>query len=852
MQGKQIKYEWHRVFFIENIDKDTDRMSRIIKRIGILFGIFAAALLIYFIGARNRGGQEDAVYVAMGDASLPVVNVEMYGRKMNRMAGYVREMDNSVAGDSLTILPEDRALPVDIAVMGDAVTGISYEIRSMDRERLVEQTRMDNWEETETGIRAVLPIQNLLTRERQYLLRIELATEQHGPVYYYTRILWTDNASVQSMIELAAEFSSKTFDYEQARDLVTYLETNDAEDNSTFGRTSIRSSFSQLTWGRLKMQQAGEIQVKLKELDGIMSSVQLTYLASRTSDEGTVETYEVEENFTMKWNDIRTYLMDYEREVNQIFQGEQEDYSGKRIMLGITNDDRVEVMRSPGGQIYVYRVNRDLWSYRQEEKERHAVKLFSFRDSDMNDVRNNYNQHDMKILSVADSGDVDFLVYGYMNRGSHEGTMGITGYHYDAENNALAELFFIPFSGSYEALEDDLEQLVYRNQDDMLYLYVDHAIYGIDLKSRENMVVADALAEGSYAVSTDKKRIAWQDGGRLYESGIVHLMDLETGEKREIHGGSGEYVRTLGFVGRDLVYGIAKEEDTWIINGRVEDLPMYSIRIVNDKMQEETSYEKSGYYVSGVQVEESRIHLNRVTRMSAHSYVAAQEDTIVCNVDMGPGRLEGIGWYASQDKGKLYFVQLDGESKSSRNIRLSVPGRVSYDQTDLLELHSNYQIQGMRFYAYGGGHLLKVTMDFAEAVQLAYDKMGFVTDGNRQMLWNRVNRGPVRNIREPLTAFAPLQRHLEGFTVSKSHSDGVAVLDARGCSMMQMLYFIDQGIPVLGYTGEGEYLVLCGFDQYNVTVYDPATGETYKAGLNDSTEYFRLRGNDFICAVQLQ
>lgn len=67
--------------------------------------------------------------------------------------------------------------------------------------------------------------------------------------------------------------------------------------------------------------------------------------------------------------------------------------------------------------------------------------------------------------------------------------------------------------------------------------------------------------------------------------------------------------------------------------------------------------------------------------------------------------------------------------------------------------------------------------------------------------------------------------------------------------MMQLLYFIDQGIPIMGYTGEGEYLVLCGFDQYNVTVYNPVTRETYKAGLNDSTEYFRLRGNDFLCAV---
>ncbi|MDD3251477.1 MAG: hypothetical protein PHV18_02835 [Lachnospiraceae bacterium] len=825
-------------------------MGRVIKRLGILFGIFAAALLVYFISSRSSGQQDQSAYVDMGGATLPVVRVEMYGRTMNRMPGYRQEMDNSAAADSLTILPEDRALPVRIENSENPVTAIRYEIRSLDRERLVERTEIASWDTAEDGISVVLPIQNLLTREREYLLRLEVATEQGEPTYYYTRILWTENGNVQSMIDLAVSFSEKTFHYDQARDLVTYLETSATEDNSSFGHTSIRSSFAQLTWGRLKMQPPAGMQVTLKELDGIMSCVQLSYVTSRQDEtSGQTEFYEVEETFTMKWNELRTYLMDYERTVNQIFQSAREDYSGKRIMLGITNDDRVTARSSANGAVTAYRVNRDLWSFEPGDHNNQAVKVFSFRDADMTDVRNHYDQHDVQILSVEDSGDIEFLVYGYMNRGNHEGAMGILGYHYAAKDNALEELFFIPYTGSYETLEDDLEQLVYRTDADMLYLYLDHAIYGIDLKSRENMVVADALAEGGYAISADKSRIAWQDGSSLYEAKTLHLMDLKTGVNQEVSGETGEYVRTLGFVGQDLVYGTARETDSWVINGRVEDLPMYKVQIINEQMNVETSYEKPGYYISGVQVEESRIHLNRITRLSDQNYAAAQEDTIVCNVDMGPGRLDGIGWYASQDKGKLYFVQMDEEIRSGRSLRLFVPRRVSFEQADLLELQSNYQLQGMRFYAYGGGHLQKVTMDFTEAVQLAYDKMGFVTDENRNVLWNRINRGTVRTIREPLGAFAPLQRHLDGFTASRRYSDSVMVLDARGCNMQQMLYFIDQGIPVLGYTGPNQYLVLCGFDQYNVTVYNPATGETYKAGLNDSTEFFRQRGNDFICAV---
>lgn len=144
----------------------------------------------------------------------------------------------------------------------------------------------------------------------------------------------------------------------------------------------------------------------------------------------------------------------------------------------------------------------------------------------------------------------------------------------------------------------------------------------------------------------------------------------------------------------------------------------------------------------------------------------------------------------------MYFVELDEELKNGRSIHVQAPKRVSYDQSDRLELKSNYQISDMEFYAYGSGHLLKVTTDFSEALQLAYDKMGIVTDKDHRILWNRAKRGNIRTIRDPQSAFAALSRYLDHFTQSQVYDEeNLAVLDARGCSLTQMLYFIDQGIP---------------------------------------------------------
>jgi len=831
-------------------------MNKTIKRAAILLLIFIAAVLLFFFLNRNLAKQDSTMYMTMDKPSLPVAYTKMYGREINAMPAYRQEMGNAAACDSLTVLPKDRELEIHIAGTDKAVLAIRYEIRSLNLERLVEDTSVTEWMQQDDSVTAVLPIQNLLTGDREYLLQIEADLDTYGTVYYYTRVMWTENETIQPMIDLAVDFSTRTFNYEEAKNLTDYLETNSTEDNTSFGTATIRSSFSHLTWGRLKMQPVGEVQVTLKELDGIMGCVKLSYLASRQDENGETELYTVEEDFTMKWNgqknmnvqNIRQiYIMDYERTVKQVFQGTRADFTGKRIMLGISNDQEMSVKKSANGKTLAFLAGRELWCYDQQKQR--AVRIFSFRSEDPSDLRSNYDQHKIKILQVKDDGGVDFLVYGYINRGMHEGYTGVAGYHYDAAGNAINERFFIPLKAAYEELGEDLEQLATINSSDMLYLYLGNTIYGIDLTSNEYMIVADSLTEGSYAVSADKTRIAWQEGGTLYEADVLHLLDLETGEKKEIRAQSGVRVRVVGFVGNDLVYGLAHAGDQWVVNGRTVDLPMSALEIMNTDMDVETRYEKPGTYISGVWVEESRIHLKRVVRLDDQKFTETEQDTIVCNAGMGTGPLAGIGWYISQDKGKLYFIQLDNEITSGHDIITSASRRISYDNSNNLELKAAGRNQVLKFYAYGGGHLLGISGDFTRALKLAYDSMGIVTDDNHNILWSRVNRGNTRAIRDAAAAAAPLYRHLEEFSGSQEFSDGITMLDARGCSMMQMLYFIDQGIPVIAYTEEGSYLLLTGFDQYNVTVYNPVTRETSKVGLNDGTEYLRLKGNDFVCAV---
>ena len=114
--------------------------------------------------------------------------------------------------------------------------------------------------------------------------------------------------------------------------------------------------------------------------------------------------------YTVKYNTQRLYLMDFKRNTIQVFDGGRELYSGRRILLGVGNDDAVKVKSSADRRYLAYTFNKDLWSYDQTDGK--AVKVFSFRTREDVSGRSSYDQHDIQIVAVRDSGDIDFLVYG--------------------------------------------------------------------------------------------------------------------------------------------------------------------------------------------------------------------------------------------------------------------------------------------------------------------------------------------------------------------------------------------------------------------------------------------------------
>ena len=243
-------------------------------------------------------------------------------------------------------------------------------------------------------------------------------------------------------------------------------------------------------------------------------------------------------------------------------------------------------------------------------------------------------------------------------------------------------------------------------------------------------------------------------------------------------------------------------------------------------MENAMHYEKDGYYIRDVQVDDSRIHITRVRDKSNGFFGEVSEDTLVCNVETLPGRMDDIGWYASDVKGRVYFVQLAKEIPSSQKIKTVSPKKMVLNKENVLNLENVPATENVEFYAYGRGRFLGKYTRFADAAQAAYDCMGFVSVGANDPIWVRANKTGAYFMRDVQNAVKTFEGYRDSFTGESLETEECLLLDASGAALNQILYFVGQNTPVLVNTGVGRYQYLTGYDQGHVRIYDPVSGQS--------------------------
>ena len=159
---------------------------------------------------------------------------------------------------------------------GNTVSEISFEVRSVDGTRLVERTKVSDYNDKDDTIRATVTIKDLIETgvEYNWILMLKVGNET---IRYYTRIIDGEGYHAYEKLSFVRDFHDKTFDKEQAKDLAMYMESNARGDNTTLSHVDIHCSLKQVTWADLNVTRISEPHVAISEIEPQTASIRMNY-----------------------------------------------------------------------------------------------------------------------------------------------------------------------------------------------------------------------------------------------------------------------------------------------------------------------------------------------------------------------------------------------------------------------------------------------------------------------------------------------------------------------------------------------------------------------------------------------
>jgi hypothetical protein len=835
--------------------------KKIIRKI-VMILVFIAAIIGF--GFTTNQTNEDLT-TTMAAATLPTITFYYQDVEMNELHGYVNEMDITKMRDSILPIADDRNVTLVVNTYGGQMDSVSYEIRSMDGQRLVADAELTEFDRTGNLASCSFEVQNLLEKEQEYMMVLSVSDGSRD-IYYYTRIMQTTDCYVDECLEFAMTFHDYTFREDAGDFIPTYMDpaTGDA---TTLNYVDLTCTLKQITWADFEGAVLGDVMASFKEINDSYNVVVLRYMMTSVNDLGEVEYYNVEEYYRLRETETRMYVLNFERTMNQIFHKENTFLTDSgRIQLGIRDTD-VEYRFNEAGDVIAFVQEGELWCYNVSTNE--LAQVYSFRSLEGIDARENWREHDISIVRLDEAGSVDFIVSGYMNRGEHEGEVGVGVYHYDGISHTVEEEIFIPVDQSYQILKAELGQLLYENDQGELYLMMDGDVYCINLTTQTAGRIISELKDGCYAISSSGRYLAWVESDSQYTSSEIQLMDLTDGSVYEITESKDSYLRPLYFIDNDLIYGLVKKEDLSTDAAGNTESPMYALKIMNtseDGHDIIKTYAPEDSYISSIAIEEHTILVNLVKEVDGQ-YVANGDDAIM---NREAESEDNVYITTTVTDVKETQVQIAfGKTVGTDKTKLITFQTLLTDEEHILSLDTDSEKE--RFYVYVKGEVRLATDSISDAILLANSQLGIVVDTRQQYIWMRAHKTNCQafsNIAPYDTdadadsivqcVSAMLMREDSGISVEELVEAGqtpkevlentlkdAIVLDLTGCTAEEIIYYVSNGSPVFAMTGADSAVLVIGYSSTYLYYYNPESGKKESVNMDDAVEWFADAGNIF-------
>lgn len=693
--------------------------------------LYAAAFVLTAVFTyifKISGITQKADSYGMDAAGLPVVYmVTEGGICYNHTYGLKSEADYAQVRSTITPVGTDREMSFVVDTYGCRTDGVCYEVRSLDGSELLERTVITDYKAENDKIRLNVKFKNLLEKDREYMLKITVSTEKYGEADYYTRIVMMDKSDVDSKLQYVRNFSLKTQSQDTLNEIIPKLEPDSTGDNTNLGHVNIHSRLSQVGFGKLGISLDTEMYISLNEIYGDIASLSIRYSVSNSDDNGTYS-YDVREFYRInRVDETLTYVYSFDRFMDQIFNTDMGISAGGYVYLGITSSDDIVYKSSQNGGIVCFERNNDLWMYNLS-KDKFTL-IFSFCEETSDGLREKNDSHGYRIMDVDKKGNVKFIVYGYMNRGIHEGNNGLAAYSYSADTNVTKELIFIPMEEPFRVIEGNVDKLAYINEANVLYFYRNRSIYYMNYETKECMLVDSGVISDKCMLSEDNV-LMYQTGESENDCTEIKLVELSTGKILTIECEEDERIKALGFIDGNPVYGTARCADT----DKEENLfPMNTIRIVDNELVTVREYREPGYYVTGAEFYDTKIVLNRIAKDKNGEWKSAEADQLLSNSEEKNENVI-IKVISSDDRQKETYIDMKGSGSSHTAVQTA---GYEFPADSLIYIRNEFEMKEEFYYVYTYGELYRADTDKDAMIETARDTGGVVVDSSGNVIWTR-------------------------------------------------------------------------------------------------------------------
>ena len=821
----------------------------------VMWGTFAVIFLASIIGSYkfvNRNSQD--MTIELSAPTLPLVSVMVGEESFNTLRGFTADMDIIDVVRYICPVKEERLYHGQVETFGAEIKKIRYEVRNKDGSRLIE-TGDVSWQEKETGVLEFqVKMKDLIVSGEEYIFTTILTTDSHKEIYYYTRFVFDNSYDLQNQLAFVRKFHENTFDKEKVTEIAPYMEPDRNRDNTSLAYVDIHSASKQVAWGDLPVKRVTEPDVYITYLQDNYGAYTLDYyVSSKVND--TEEYYHVVEDFLVSSSGDTIYLLDYERAVNYIFDYEADVYSNDKIHLSIQNN-KLSVVESEDGNIAAFVVNGKLYYYDDNSNEMNYV--YGFMEDVKGDERNAYFHNDIKVLQVSESGSIYFVVYGYMNRGKHEGKVGVALYSYNGQTKLMEEVGFYESHKSAEYVMQEIRELAYLSRQGRFYFCVDGNVAMHNISTGTTGIAIEYKPEQELFVSADQSCVVVKEGTQVY------FWQLETGEVREVRATSGDIIVPQGFIANDFIYGVAQEEDSVLQSDGTYAQYMSEICIQDAQGEIQKQYKADNMYITGCLISGNQILLDRVHVTNGKISSAPQEqivarkgenddyNTIVSAMTASYQTIMQVGLKNKMDietlkHAKAKEVFLEGR----RNITVNRNSVKTYCT------------------AQSPWRVAEYVADNGEAMQKASALDGYALDSEGLVIWQKAATASknqimaialeeatsqrdsksicmdimLRQIGSPQDILEELKKGKTCQQILANTSEEYVFMDVTGSSLPGLLYYTNQDIPVMVLYDTGEALLITGFNQFNIVVMDPENGKLGYMSRSDASKMLEETNN---------